>query len=208
MWDFLIIMCRTLLRRYGSVTLLLLLLHFSVQSQAAQLLNLDLRNELEAAQIPTQPSAPPKLAPLTRPNIPQCERYFLYQGQRMECDSNVSRDANRLRPILEQVPESLDELNRYQERQKNLLSSAYFGSVGLLAMLIGAALRNHVDETGGIRLSGVILIGGLVITGNSIVYAFSMNKANEIHLQNSVKTFNQAKPEQPIVLEFSSPINF
>lgn len=201
-------MRRTLLLRYGSIILVLLLLNFSVQSQAAQLLSSDLRNEFEELQIPTRPSAPPKLAPITLPNIPQCERYFSYQGQRMECDSNVSQDANRLRPIFQQVPESLAELNLYQEKQKKLLSAAYFGSAGLLAMLIGFVLRNHVDETGGIRLSGVILIGGMVITGNSIAYAFSMGKANEIHLQNSVKTFNQAKPEQPIGLEFSSPINF
>src|SRR5690349_46867 len=104
--------------------------------------------EREEAQIPKKPSQPPQLAPRLGKSKPQCERYFLYQGKKLECDSYLGGDAERLRPLMADVPSALAELDIYRENLKKMKLAAYIGSAGLLAIVAGLAISRPIVEQG------------------------------------------------------------
>src|SRR6476619_2703472 len=84
--------------------------------------------EQEESQIPKQPSTPPPINQLIPTEHPHCERFFVYRGKKMECDSNVGRDADRLRPLMQDVPSAIAELDAYQENREKIKLAAYFGT--------------------------------------------------------------------------------
>src|SRR5690348_3928332 len=67
--------------------------------------------EKEESDIPVKPSAPPALTQKIPGYSPHCERYFEYRGKWLECDSNVSRDGEALRSIMNDVPSAIAELD-------------------------------------------------------------------------------------------------
>ncbi|MCM2279637.1 MAG: hypothetical protein NDJ89_16305 [Oligoflexia bacterium] len=167
-----------------------------------------------ARPIPTRPSAPPALTVKGPSDAFQCQRYFTYKGQTIGCDSNIRLDGEKLRPIIKDIPEAVAELDLYQQNRLKIRTAAYTGTFGLGFFLIGLLLSgNHkapdgkLDDTGRTLLN-LALIGGGGITGGSFLYALSFIRTNEAHLANAVTLHNQARPDSPIELQFSTGISF
>jgi hypothetical protein len=165
--------------------------------------------EKEESQIPTTPSTPPLQKVKKAREIPHCERFFIYQGKQLECDSNVGRDAERLRPLMEDVPEAVAELDIYQENRRNMRYAAYLGTVSILTMIAGTLVsRPPFDaNSGAIRPGGFLLLLGLVGGVNAVVWGFTASNSNERHIGNAVNYYNGAHPNRPIELQFSTQIN-
>jgi hypothetical protein len=166
--------------------------------------------EHEVKQIPKKPSTPPTLTQKAPKQIPHCERYYLYLGKRLECDSNLGRDGENLRAIMHDVPSAIAELDIYQDNLKKVQYAAYFGTGGLLTVVGGALIsRPPVDpSSGALKPGGYIMLAGAVVILNSLLYGLSLVKTNESHLSNAVNYYNSAHPERPIELQFSTQVNF
>ena len=160
--------------------------------------------------IPNQPSAPPLLSQKAIAPMSQCERYFVYDGKLLQCDSNTEKDANRLRPIMRDVPEAIAELDAYVANRKSLQTTAYVGSASFL-MIIGGIFVSHPafdPVSGAPRAGGYLILGGVGLAIHSLIYGMSINRANEVHIQNAVARYNSARPDHPIRLQFSADIPF
>jgi hypothetical protein len=164
----------------------------------------------EEALIPTNPSMPTDLKQKEITPIPHCERYFIYDGKKSECDSNVKKDAVYLRPIMRGVPNAIAELDAYQSNKNQIGWTAYLGSLGLVTAIVGVLIdRPGFDKvTGSPKPGGILLISGAVLAIHSFIYAFGLIKANEAHLDNAVRYYNDAHPEKPIRLEFEEGLHF
>ncbi len=164
--------------------------------------------EKEEALIPDKPSSPPLLKQKSPADVPHCERYFVYRGKKLECDSNANQDAERLRPIMVDVPSALAELDTYQENHDKLRYTAYFGTIGVLLILGGVFSRPVDFSTGAIRFGGYLALLGAGVTLNSILYGWSVLKTNEAHLSRAVENYNRVHPTDPVQLQFSTDIHF
>ena len=156
---------------------------------------------LKEAPIPHQPSAPPQLFERTAPDTFRCQRFFVYQGKTLGCDSSLHADAEKLRPILSSVPEALSDLNNYQRTQRWLASTAYVGSAGLVLLLAGLF-------GGGGNGKKIMYLGGGSIFLGSIAFGLTEMRINEGKLGDAVNTYNRAKPNDPILLQFNTGIVF
>jgi len=162
------------------------------------------RKELES--IPKKPSTP--VAP-GRPGINEyftCDRYFVYEGKRIVCDSYMRKDAEKLRPILDEVPEAVAELDEYQKNRRTLRNCAYVGSIGFLAFVAGQLLKDKLFEKDGLTHQALSL-GGLGLVGTSFLYGFAVTQKNEEHIGNAVQKYNNARPDRPIQIQFSTDFN-
>ena len=142
------------------------------------------------------------------PNTNPCRRVYLYRGQLLDCDSNLSLDGERLRPIIQRVPEAVTELNVYQSNRRFVNKLAYTGSAGIVLMLAGFLVGRQVGGGTGILLRNIGYAGGLVLTGGSLIYGVSLLTTNEQHLGEAVRHYNAAYPNDPIELQFTTGINF
>jgi hypothetical protein len=163
--------------------------------------------ETEIRQIPSKPSAPPKLGVDTPQEHFKCERLYIYRGKQLNCDSNVRQDAERLRPILQGVPQSIGELNSYQKNRRAVRGLAYLGTAGLLVAIASAFVPQDPDAQV-ISTRNALLIGGLSLTSGSLLYGLSLIRTNEAHLGAAVDIYNKSNPKDPIELKFSTGITF
>jgi len=173
--------------------------------------------ETVPAEIPAGPSKPTAPQALKQPVVIDafhCERRFLYMGKVFGCDSNVQRDAERLRPLMADVPQALAELDTYQRNRQSVRIAAYAGSIGIIAAIGGVLIaRTFTDSNGnatntGIALRNYALAGGLGLTGISLIYGLSILSTNESHIDNAVRYHNQAHPGTPIELQFTTGFSF
>jgi hypothetical protein len=166
--------------------------------------------EHELRQIPTHPNEPTRLDRKSPEEIPHCERFFVYRGKRLECDSNSGHDADRLRPILKEVPDAIAELDTYQENQDRIKVAAYLGTAGVLIILAGILISRPPfhPKTGEIQPGGWGVIGGAGLAVGSFVYALGMVKTNESHIGTAIENYNKERPTDPVRLEFSTGIQF
>lgn len=154
--------------------------------------------EIELSEIPQQPTAPPELIQREPSYVLSCERYFLFQGQEMGCDSHLGRDGKGLRKVMEGVPSALDQLDLYEKNREKINISGYLGSVGLLAAFVGNFLSPpSFDSSGSPRVGGAFILGGLFVAGNAFLYSFGLIKVNEVHFQNAVRLYNEAYKSSP-----------
>ncbi len=151
--------------------------------------------------------APNSLAKVPPPDLFQCSRYFVYRGRVLQCDSNLNRDGENLRPILQDTPAAIAELDTYQSNRRNLQKAAYTGTLGL-AVVIGSSLIttlfSDVDTDSGKRLNSYLRVGGGLLTIGSGIYGLAVLRTNERHLENAVHLHNQAQPDNPIQLKFTA----
>ena len=165
--------------------------------------------EEEVAKVPQKPSSPPALARQPEPDIPHCARYFLYNGKKYECDSQLGSDAAHLRPIMSDVPAAIAELDAYVRTKKQVRIAAYAGSLGILAVIVGGLVSQPlIDQNGTLKTGGYITYTGIGIVANALIYGFSMLKANEQHLGKAIDYYNAAHPTRPIQLQFSTEVHF
>ena len=139
----------------------------------------------DTIQIPTFPSTPPPIAQPAPSNPFSCQRTFIYQGKALGCDSNVQQDGEKLRPILENVPTALSELNLYQRNRRKLRETAYITSAGLGVMLAGFLLSRPAFEEKSITRGGFLALGGAAVALGGTAYTLGAAKAGG---QNSSET--------------------
>lgn len=167
--------------------------------------------------IPAGPQKPTPPAAIPQPRAPEpfrCERKFVYQGKVFDCDSNVQRDAERLRPLMTDVPAALADLDTYQRNRQNVRDAAYVGSVGLFLVIAGLlASRTFTDTNGNLTNTGTQVRsysafggGGLVIL--SVAYGWATLYRNESYVDDAVKLHNEAHPNTPIQLQLGTGFTF
>ncbi|HAR44171.1 MAG TPA: hypothetical protein DCS07_16325 [Bdellovibrionales bacterium] len=162
---------------------------------------------INSGPIPEAPSRPPELA-VGQPLDPfRCEREFIYQGERIQCDTMIRQDGERLRPIIREVPEAVAELDQYQRNRRNIRSAAYIGTAGILVMIAGSLLGRVNRETSSFTRN-FVTYGGLTLTAGTVLYGISTLQSNEAHLGNAVRIYNEHRPNRPIELQFTTDVSF
>ena len=172
------------------------------------------RYQDETAEIPKVPSAPTVARPRTVQDSFHCERYVLLGDQKLACDSNVRRDGEKLRTFFESTPLALAEIDIYQRNLMRARSSAYLGSLGLVLAIAGFFVsQRFADNNGTLSNTGRVLqntfiLGGLGLSVGSFVFGYSFIRSNEAHLSRAVQHYNDAHPNAPMELQFSTGFSF
>jgi len=158
---------------------------------------------------PRRPIAPSLIPQPKVKNVFRCERKFVYLGKVFDCDSNVERDAERLRPLMTDVPGALEDLDNYQRTRQTVRNAAYAGSLGLLAVISGELLsRTFTDANGNLTSTGTQLrnytaFGGAGLALISFFIGWFTLQRNEKYWDSAVQLHNQAHPDTPIqILHF------
>ncbi len=164
--------------------------------------------QLPESDIPTAPSAPKRLKQNDPVESFRCDRQFIYNGRTLQCDSFVRRDAEGLRPILRDVPAAIAELDAYQSTRKSIRYLAYFTTLGLAAVILGIAISHPPIDDGDIKPGGFLALAGVGTTAFTFLYSLSLSQTNEKRVGRAVELFNQANPDHPIVLQFTTNLGF
>lgn len=166
----------------------------------------------EEIAIPQTPTAPPSLVQPIPVDPFHCQRTVIFQGKTLDCDTNVRRDAENLRPIIKDVPSAVAELDTFQSNKRTLRYTAYTASAGLLVALVGyfgsRGTNGFRNANGGYTPAALVTLAGLTVTAGSFVFGFVIYKTNESHLANAVNNFNLARPDTPIELQFKTGFSF
>lgn len=155
---------------------------------------------------PRKPTPPPAIPQPKVTDAFRCERKFTYQGRVFDCDSNVQRDAERLRPLMTDVPGALADLDTYQRNRQNVRNAAYVGSVGLLVAIAGLLVsRTFTDSNGNLTGTGTEVrsystLGGGGLAVITFAYGWVTLHKNELYVDDAVRLHNQAHPGTPIEL--------
>jgi len=169
------------------------------------------------SDIPQAPSIPTQFK-LQAPDskLFHCERSYTYEGKTLICDSSLRQDGEGLRPVLKNTPQATTELDQYQSTRREIKTTAYVASAGILVALISLLVAKSVssdtsnpdasDNAGNIRKFGVG--GGLAIAVTSFIYGFTSLRANESRLDHAVQFYNSANPQKPIEIQLSTGIHF
>lgn len=160
------------------------------------------RKEFRLPNVPKQPRNIPQKQPKY---VPHCERYFLYKGVRQEVDSDLGRDGSRLKEAVEDVPESLREIEKYQNLRGRIKTAAFVGSGAGLVALTGLIVG--FSNTFIVSGRSLFLIGAATAVG-SFIYSIGQLHSNESHLEKAVQYHNVEHPEQPVDLLFSTGFHF
>ncbi len=158
--------------------------------------------------IPQTPTAPPTLGAKGPQDVFLCQRAYRYRGKILPCDSNVAFDGENLRPILIQAPGSVELLDRYQENRRKVNRLAYTATAGLVLILLGNFVSKGYEDPTRTTIRNVGAISGLVLTTGSFVYGVTLLNSNEAYLREAVRTYNQARPQDPIELQLGTTVRF
>jgi hypothetical protein len=159
-------------------------------------------------RLESSPSYAQVVGPKSVPIMYGCKRTFLYRGKRRPTDSYNRQDGEKLRPVLSTVPEAIQDLETYQKNRRRISTGAYIGTAGLV-MAIGGLIASYQftgDTKRQIRTIG--LLGGLSIGVGSAIYSLAILRTNESYLQRAAEKYNRTRPDDPIVLQFSTGILF
>ncbi len=175
-------------------------------SQAAAAGPTAISRPAEEAGIPNQPSAPPQMGAKGPTEAFGCRRTFIYQGEKLPCDSNLDQDAENLRPYLKRVPESIELLDRYQASRKKTEVLAYTATAGLLLIVASNLLARSSTGDKKTTLRNVGWISGLTLTGGSLGAGIMQLHSNEKRLDEAVRIHNERIPQDPIQLQLETQI--
>jgi hypothetical protein len=142
------------------------------------------------------------------PETFRCQRLFIYQGKVLNCDSNLRPDGEHLRPIIEKVPAAVSELDLYQDRRRSVQKLAYLGTAGVIMAVGGSIVSRQFEHPTSAVVRNVSVAAGLTVAITTALIGIGVLRTNEEHLGNAVKFYNQAHPENPIELQFSTNISF
>ncbi len=166
-------------------------------------------SERGISQIPTQPSQPPGLTQKQFKQSGHCERFFLFEGKRYECDSNLGGDAERLRPILQDVPAAIAELDQYQKSRSDVRVSGHLITSALVLAGLGMLFSGGQPfnpSNGGLTPGGAVVLTGMTLGVGAIVHGFTVVNSSDKHIENAVHFYNAAHPDHPVDLQFKTGI--
>lgn len=154
------------------------------------------------------PQKPPQFDLQSDVEMVGCQRSFTWKNEVLPVDSYLTLDGEGLKVAVAEVPSAVAELEAYQKNRRFAQTAAYVGSFGLSVAVLGILLRKVMHNSTGDTLRDVGVIGGVGLTVGSIAFSYSILSTNEGHLYRAVDDHNQAKPQQPIELQFSTGILF
>lgn len=167
------------------------------------------RTETPNDQLELSRSAPSTQLKLgSQAEIPEigCKRSFTYRGETYPVDSYYKQDGEKLRPFIQSVPSSVEELNSYQRNMNNATIAAYTSGVGLLVMFTSLLMATRFDTGSATMWRAIGLYGGGGLLVGSLAYSVIVISANENHLTNAVDEYNKVNPEQRIELQVTTEI--
>jgi hypothetical protein len=180
-----------------------------VRAQASKGAQAELRElREEENKIPKHTTTPPALSRTAPPDVFSCQRHFIYRGKTLDCDSNLHWDGEKFRSIVHEVPDAVAELDAYQANRRSVQTLAYVGSLGLLSVLVGFFGARTKDGTDAARFRTLFMGAGLITMGASTGYSLYLLNSNESHLGNMIQSYNQARPADPIELQFGTNFSF
>jgi hypothetical protein len=159
--------------------------------------------------IPQNPSQPEGLIQKQPTFYSHCERFFLFQGKKIECDSNLGWDAESLRPIVQSVPQALAELDRYQANRKEVLISGYLATSAVVLIGLGLSFSGGQPldpSTGAVTLGGGVVLAGLTLGMGAIIHGIGSVTLNEGHIEKAVHYYNEVHPTERIELQFKTDL--
>ena len=159
-------------------------------------------------RLETTPSQSVVQGPKSIPQIYGCKRTFLYRGKLRPTDSFNRQDAEKLRPVLSSVSEALNDLETYQRNRRRIAAGAYLGTAGLLVTIGSIILSNQYSGDTQRQVRAIGVLSGLTIGVGSAIYSLAILRTNESYLQRAADKYNRARPEDPLVLQFSTGILF
>lgn len=163
------------------------------------------------APIPSAPTAPPQLGAQREPKdwkTYRCSRYFLYQGKAIECDSDLGRDGESLRPILAKTPEALAKLDSYQNTRKNVQNLRYLSALGLAMMGTGFILSKTMDSDNKVAVRNILVTSGLAISAGTFIWGLTLIRQNESKLTEATEIYNRANPKDPLEIQVTTGVTF
>jgi hypothetical protein len=162
------------------------------------------------------PEAPAALGrPIVEPRY-SCKRKIYYQKKLLTCDSYIRQDAEGLRPIVQEVPEALAHLDRYQKGRKTLRWMPYLGSSFVLVIIAGAITGSILaaqpvgsfEQKNYIPIRNTIVFAGLLGISATLAGGAIHLAVNERNLTRAVKTYNDARPADPIEIKVEAKVLF
>lgn len=167
-----------------------------------------LRDPAAYPRVPVRPNAPPQLARKYDIEAFGCKRQYTLAGHYMPLDSFHRQDAEKLRPIVSDIPDAINSLNAYQDNKRTLKTLGYVGTAGIVIAVAGAFLAGEIDTYEGDphRPSPIVryspMFAGIGIVVGTILYGLIRLDSNEDNLADTVKYYNEAHPSQPVKLDF------
>lgn len=161
----------------------------------------------EEADIPRTTTQPEALGASGLPEVIRCERQFLWKGRTYECDSYFRRDGEGLRKIVGDVPNAVALLNSYQRVRRNVQIAAYTATSGLAVgglAFLGSRLLFAPGDINAQSFRNIGIGAGLGIILASFVTAAVLQTSNERKLDEIVEVYNQARPDSPLILQFTT----
>lgn len=123
-----------------------------------------------------------------------CIRHYVYKGRTYAVDSSRKMDGEGLRVVLRKYSPSEEILNTYQKNLQSTKLPAYFGTVGLLSIIIGPIYAGTLEESplGRRDTRYVSLLGGAGILLGSYFWGITNINRNEARLADAVNDYNKS----------------
>jgi hypothetical protein len=155
-----------------------------------------------SAEIPSPIQKPKVVVPLG------CDRPFSYRGDVYSTDSAQAQDAANLKNFVKSVPEADATIAEYQNNREKSKISAYTGTLGLLIAMLAPPISNQFTGPSRTAILAALRVSGIAIAAGGFFYSFTLLRSNESLLPKAVGQYNQAKPNDPIELQFSTGWSF
>jgi hypothetical protein len=159
--------------------------------------------------VPQTPSAPAPLGkPFQEPRY-ACKRQLIYEGKTLPCDSYNYRDGEGLRPLLLDVPEAIESLEKYQRNRQSLKWLPYVGTGAIVLAGVGVLLgRSYQGEPWAIPTRNIMAITGVAVLAGAFTYGIVTLTLNERNFDDAIRKHNEAKPEKPIEVRVDATLFF
>ena len=155
-----------------------------------------------SAEIPTPLKKPKVIIPLG------CNRPFTIQGEPYSADSPQAQDASNLKFFTKDVPEATSILDEYQSNRNKSKLSAYTGTAGILLIFLANTISNQFEAANRDSIRSAVQVSGIALAAGGFFYSFTLLRVNESLIPKSVNTYNEAKPNNPIELQFNTGWSF
>lgn len=162
----------------------------------------------EPPRAPCQTGIP---SPLRKPKdiVPLgCDRPFSYRGEIYSVDSPLSQDASTLKYFVKDVGASNQLIEEYQSNLKDSKTSAYIGTLGILMFVFSNLIGKQFSSGSSQAVTQAFRIGGASFALGGFFFTYSSLNQNENLIPKAVEAYNQAKPNDPIELQFSTGWRF
>ncbi|MGE0614518.1 MAG: hypothetical protein AB7P04_02670 [Bacteriovoracia bacterium] len=164
--------------------------------------------KLPIKEVPQETMKPGQIGKEVKVAAFGCKREFVHQEKTYPIDSFHKQDGERLRPVIQEVPSAVAQLNAYQRNRRAATTANYVGTIGIGVALVGLILGRQLSGDTAVVVRNISVLSGLAMTSGSLIYRFTILRSNENHLTQAVQNYNSARPNDSIQLQFSTEMFF